>query len=73
MPLGPNIEELQQMCPQNKSERGVKAQYPYVSLVGALMYLANATRPNISYVVNTFPHLNLNFNVTSFTKRGATT
>jgi hypothetical protein len=28
------------------------AEYPYLSAIGALMYLVNYTRPNIAFVVN---------------------
>ena len=51
-PLGVNIKLLQQMSPQTKADRETMAQYPYASLVGALMYLAHATRLDISYVAN---------------------
>ena len=50
--LDVNIKLLQQMSPQHKVDRETMAQYPYANLIGVLMYLAHATRSNISYVAN---------------------
>ena len=37
--------------PRSSDESALGPQYPYID-VGALMYLANCTRPDISFVVN---------------------
>ena len=38
--------------PQEKDEEIVGSEVPYLSVIGAFMYLANITRPDISFVVN---------------------
>jgi hypothetical protein len=38
--------------PKQEGEEVLRAEYPYLSVIGALMYLANNTRPNIVFVVN---------------------
>jgi hypothetical protein len=38
--------------PQGKDEEVLGPQVPYLSAIGALMYLANNTRPNIEFAVN---------------------
>ena len=40
--------------PSNESALG--PQYPYMVIVGALMYLANCTSPNILFAVNLLAH-----------------
>jgi hypothetical protein len=37
---------------RQEGEEVLRAEYPYLSVIGALMYLANNTRPNIAFVVN---------------------
>jgi hypothetical protein len=37
---------------KQEGEEVLRAEYPYLSAIGALMYLANNTRPNITFVVN---------------------
>lgn len=41
----------------------VMNQYPYQSLIGALMYLSVTTRPDIAYSVNFLSQFNTNFNI----------
>jgi hypothetical protein len=38
--------------PRDKGEEILGPEYPYLSAIGALMYLANNTRPDIAFVVN---------------------
>ena len=38
--------------PQEENEELLGPEVPYLSAIGALMYLANYTRPNISFLVN---------------------
>lgn len=39
-------------CPSTDNERTEMSKYPYRSLIGCLAYIANRTRPDISYAVN---------------------
>jgi hypothetical protein len=36
--------------PKQEGEEVLGAEYKYLSVIGALMYLANNTRPNIAFV-----------------------
>jgi hypothetical protein len=38
--------------PKQEGEEVLEAEYPYLSANGALMYLANNTRPDIAFTVN---------------------
>jgi len=38
--------------PREEGEEILGSEYPYLSLIGALMYLAKSTRPDIAFVVN---------------------
>ena len=38
--------------PQEKDEEILGLEVPYLSAIGALMYLANTRRPNIAFAVN---------------------
>jgi hypothetical protein len=38
--------------PKEEDERGLGPEVPYLSAIGALMYLANCTRPDITFAVN---------------------
>ena len=38
--------------PRDIGEKMLRPEIPYLSVIGALMYLANCTRPNIAFAVN---------------------
>jgi hypothetical protein len=38
--------------PKQEGEEVLRAEYPYLSVIGALIYLANNIRPNIVFTVN---------------------
>jgi hypothetical protein len=38
--------------PKEEGEEVLKQEYPYLSVIGALIYLANNTRPDIVFAVN---------------------
>ena len=38
--------------PRDEREEILGSEFPYLSLIGALMYLANSTRPYIAFAVN---------------------
>ena len=50
-PLDPNCKLSKEQSPQDDKEKAAMRAYPYAQLVGSLMYLAIATRPDISYAV----------------------
>ena len=45
--------------PQEENEEPLGPEVPYLSGIGALMYLANATRPDIAFFVNLLARLDL--------------
>jgi hypothetical protein len=38
--------------PKEEGEEVLGQEYPYLSVIGALMYLANNTKPDIAFIVN---------------------
>jgi hypothetical protein len=44
--------DTDQFRPRQKGEEVLEAEYPYLSVISALMYLANNIRPDIVFVVN---------------------
>jgi hypothetical protein len=51
MPLNPSVHLSTTQAPQTPEETAFMCTLPYVSAVGALMYLAIATRPDIAFAV----------------------
>ena len=51
-PADPNVVLSKEMCPKDAAERSRAAKLPYRALLGALLHLANFTRPDISLAVN---------------------
>ncbi|CAK1595645.1 unnamed protein product [Parnassius mnemosyne] len=60
--LTPIDVNVKLMKPESVNESVMK-QYPYQSLVGALMFLAVSTRPDVTYSVNYLSQFNTNYNV----------
>ena len=50
-PLDPGARLSKEQAPKDDEERAYMAKVPYAALVGALMYLAVATRPDIAHAV----------------------
>jgi hypothetical protein len=44
--------------PRQEGEEVLGSEYPYLSIIGALMYLANNTRPDITFAVNLLARYN---------------
>ena len=59
-PLNPGCCLSTSMCPQFKAEALEMHQYPYISIVGLLMYLALTTRPDIAYTAGVLARFNSN-------------
>lgn len=52
VPMSDNLKLSKDDCPQTEEEKKRMASVPYRSAIGALMYLATCTRPDISYAVS---------------------
>ena len=50
-PMDPNVKLSKDQCPTDEKTKLEMAERPYRGAVGALRYLADVTRPDISYVV----------------------
>ena len=64
-PLNPGTCLSTFMCPQNDAEALEMQQYPYISVVGSLMYLALTTRPDITYAAGVLARFNSTSSLTS--------
>ena len=58
--LNPGTRLSTSMCPQNDAEALEMQQYPYISVVGSLMYLAVTTRPDIAYAAGVLARFSSN-------------
>lgn len=58
-PIDVNVKLEKPECIRND----VMEQYPYQSLIGALMHLAVSTRPDIAYAVNFLSQFNTNYDI----------
>jgi len=45
-------EDKDPFRPRNEDEKVLGPKVPYLSAIGALMYLANCTRPDIAFAIN---------------------
>jgi hypothetical protein len=45
-------KEIDPFGPKQEEEEVLGAEYTYLSVIGALMYLANNTKPDIAFAVN---------------------
>lgn len=57
-PLDPGAKLSKDQTPQNDAERAAMQNVPYAALVGALLYLAVATRPDIAHAVGVLARFN---------------
>ena len=57
-PMDPGVQLSKAMCPTSDAEREEMRSIPYMNAVGALMYLAIATRPDIAYTVGKLARFN---------------
>jgi hypothetical protein len=59
-PLDPSVRLSSSMSPQSEEEKNEMSSIPYLQAVGALMYLAVATRPDIAYSVGVLARFSKN-------------
>ena len=59
-PMEPDLRLSVFQSPASDEEKKVMASVPYINAVGALMYLAVATRPDIAYSVSVLSRFNSN-------------
>jgi hypothetical protein len=51
--------DTDQFRPHQEGEEVLGFEYPYLSAIGALMYLTNNTRPDIAFTVNLLARYNV--------------
>ena len=59
-PMEPGITLSTSMAPKTEAEMAYMRTVPYINAVGALMYLAQSTRPDIAYTVGVLARFNSN-------------
>ena len=59
-PMQPGLRLSEEMCPSDAQERAEMGKLPYINAVGALMYLATCTRPDIAFTVSQLARFNSN-------------
>ena len=62
----PTYRLTSDMCPSTEEERRTAAELPYCALVGKCMYLANCTRPDISFAVRELAKFMSNYGTRHF-------
>jgi hypothetical protein len=58
--MEPGLHLTKSMCPTTSEEVAEMKKIPYLNAVGALMYLATTTRPDIAYTVGILARFNCN-------------
>jgi hypothetical protein len=51
LPLPPREKFSLKQCPESEEERAVMKQYPYLALVGALLFVSGQTRPDVAHAM----------------------
>ena len=59
-PMLPGTHLSSEDCPSTAQDRSKMDEFPYINAVGALMYLATSTRPDIAYTVSKLARFNSN-------------
>lgn len=59
-PSDPNQKLTKEMCPKTTEELEAMSQVPYQELVGSLLYIAQGSRPDITWTVNNLSKFNKN-------------
>jgi hypothetical protein len=52
IPMDDGLKLSRESCPKSDEEKEDMKRYPYREIIGALNYLANTVRPDISFAVN---------------------
>lgn len=60
LPIVKGVIYSKSQCPRDESEIEEMSKIPYRNLIGSLSFLANRTRPDISYAVNIFSQFQQN-------------
>lgn len=59
-PMDVNEKLTKEMCPKTEKEKDEMKSIPYLELVGSLLFLANVSRPDISYSVSYLSRFSVN-------------
>lgn len=60
-PIDTSVKLSEEMCPKTPAEKEEVSKLPYQNLVGALMWLAVSTRPDIAHAVSLLSQYNTNY------------